>query len=170
MGSIIYPFQEKSPEADGDVFECLASLEADMYAHLDRTDLTEEERARCLGWLARLEPLRALAAASRPASLAEIADLPPELLKELNVPSDQLETQIVAVLQGASAPVDLDQILVGLFRRFAVIQKRRFLQNKLWRMVKKQQIHKMKNRKGLYSLQPVKGRPDKPSRRDKRAG
>jgi hypothetical protein len=49
-----------------------------------------------------------------------------------------------------------------------VIQRRRFLQNKLWRMVSKEQIHKGKNRKGLYSLEPVKIRPDDPARRTKR--
>jgi hypothetical protein len=51
-----------------------------------------------------------------------------------------------------------------------VIQKRRFLQNKLWRMVNKQQIYKMKDRKGLYALEPVKNRGAKQMSRGKRAG
>jgi hypothetical protein len=151
----------------GDVADNLSVLISEIRAHAAKPNLSNGERERSLRWLALVEPLQA--AMSPPASIVDIADLPPELLKELNIPSDKLETQVIAVLKQCRAPADLDQILIALYRRFGVIQKRRFLQNKLWRMVKKQQIYKMKDRKGLYALEPVKGRAAKQASRAKRA-
>jgi hypothetical protein len=153
---------------DSDVADNLVVLDSEIRSCLARPNLSSGERERCSRWLALIEPLRA--ALTAPAAMTEIADLPQELLKELNIPSDQLETQIIAVLGFSSVPIDLDQILIALYRRFSVIQKRRFLQNKLWRMVKKQQIYKMKDRKGLYALEPAKGRSAKQISRTKRAG
>ena len=152
---------------EGDIAEDLRVLESEMRACLTRTNLGSGERDRCARWIALVEPIRA--GLTMPAFPADIADLPQELLDELNIPSDRLESEVIAVL-GAGAPADLDQILIGLYRRFGVIQKRRFLQNKLWRMVNKQQIYKLKDRKGLYALEPVKGRNAKKASRAKRAG
>lgn len=157
----------KGPEADA--AENLAVLDSEIRAVLSKSNLAGGERDRFMRWLEMIGALRL--ALRGPEALADVADLPPELLKELNIPSDQLETQVIAVLRMNREPVDLDQLLIGLYRRFGVIQKRRFLQNKLWRMVKKQQIYKMKNRKGLYSLEPVKGQGANPQRaKKKRSG
>src|SRR5215467_11908476 len=141
----------------------LEELESGLREQLARPGLDEQEQERYTRWLALIRSFRT------PMTLEDVSDLPAELLKELNLPSDQLESEIIAVLRFAAEPVDLDQILIGLYRRFGVIQKRRFLQNKLWRMVSKEQIHKGKNRKGLYSLEPVKSRAGDPGRRSKRA-
>ena len=45
----------------------------------------------------------------------------------------------------------LDQILVGLNRKFKVAQKRRFLQNKLYRMP---MVWSVPGRKGVYTTEP----------------
>ena len=150
---------EPPNDADNDLEE----LEAGIRAQLAASDRPEEQ-ARYTRWLSLIGSLRA------PMNLTDVSDLPPELIRELNLPTDKLESQIMALLQLMGEPIDLDQILIGLYRRFGVIQKRRFLQNKLWRMVNKQQIYKMKDRKGLYALEPVKGRGAKQAARGKRAG
>ena len=143
----------------------LEELETGICEQLARSDLDQKDQERYARWLSLVRSFR------MPMTLEDVSDLPPELLEELNLPSDQLESEIIAVLQFAAEPVDLDQILIGLYRRFGVIQKRRFLQNKLWRMVSKEQIHKGKNRKGLYSLEPLKVRTAQSVRRaKKRAG
>jgi hypothetical protein len=134
----------------------LDELEAGIREQLAKPDLQAGEQARYTRWLALIGSFRA------PMNFDDVSDLPAELLKELNLPSDKLESEIIALLRVVAEPVDLDQILIGLYRRFGVIQKRRFLQNKLWRMVSKEQIHKGKNRKGLYSLEPVKVRTTRP--------
>ena len=136
---------EPPNDADNDLEE----LEAGIRAQLAASD-RREEQARYTRWLSLIGSLRA------PMNLTDVSDLPPELIRELNLPTDKLESQIMALLRLMGEPVDLDQILIGLYRRFGVIQKRRFLQNKLWRMVSKKQIYKGKDRKGVYALEPVK--------------
>jgi hypothetical protein len=82
-----------------------------------------------------------------------LSDLPAELLSELSASQvDVLERQIVAVLTALGGSGDLDEILIGLYRKFQVVQKRRFLQNKLWRMVRKGQAKKAKGARGLFRL------------------
>ncbi|MEI9931767.1 MAG: hypothetical protein WDM89_14825 [Rhizomicrobium sp.] len=73
----------------------------------------------------------------------DLAGLPEELLRELSsANADVLERQILSVLRALDGGGDLDQILIGLYRKYHVIQKRRFLQNKLWRMVRKGRLNK----------------------------
>ncbi len=131
-------------DADSD----LGELEAGIREQLVASDRPEDQ-ARYTRWLSLIGSFRA------PMNLTDVSDLPPELIRELNLPTDKLESQIMALLRFVGEPVDLDQILIGLYRRFGVIQKRRFLQNKLWRMVSKKQIYKGKNRKGVYALEPI---------------
>jgi hypothetical protein len=83
----------------------------------------------------------------------DLTGLPPELLKELSIGKDDpLDAQIIAVFQSLGGTADLDQLLIGLYRKFQVIQKRRFLQNKLWRMVRKGEIEKAGSARGRFTL------------------
>ena len=84
-----------------------------------------------------------------PADLGNVHDLPPELLEELSVAkADELEDQLVTVIRAYGDEASLDQILVGLWRKFKVSQKRRFLQNKLYRM---DTVWSVSGRKGVYT-------------------
>ena len=86
---------------------------------------------------------------SLPADLGNIHDLPPELLEELSVAkTDELEDQLVTVIRAYGDEASLDQILVGLYRKFKVTQKRRFLQNKLYRM---ETVWGVPGKKGVYT-------------------
>ena len=86
-------------------------------------------------------------------SAKDVIDLPLELLRELSVGhADPLDAQIVEVLSGFGGSSNLDQILIGLFRKFQVIQKRRFLQNKVWRMIRKGRLHKAPGMRGVFCL------------------
>ena len=90
------------------------------------------------------------------AGAKDMADLPLELLRELSVGhADPLDAQIVEVLSGYGGSANLDQILIGLFRKFQVIQKRRFLQNKVWRMIRKGRLHKAPGTRGVFCLAPA---------------
>lgn len=92
-----------------------------------------------------------------PASYGDLSDLPPELMKELaGIKVDDLEQQIFTIVSSGGDEVDLDAILIELFRRFKVIQTRKFLQNKLWRMAQKGVIFSVPNRKGIYSAKAPK--------------
>jgi len=84
----------------------------------------------------------------------DLSGLPPELISELSAAQvDVLERQVLTVLQALGGAGDLDQILIGLYRKFEVVQKRRFLQNKLWRMVRKGQVQKTKSARGIFRLE-----------------
>lgn len=147
-----------------EVARALAELE-------ERAGITAEERGR---W-ARLRhgidqqlsenPDRPLV----PAAIdpTDLSGLPPDLLSELSVArADPLEAQIISVLQACGGSADLDQILIGLYRKFQCVQKRRPLQNKLWRMVRKGHLRKAKAERGIFSLQAQNGRARKDRRRE----
>lgn len=87
-----------------------------------------------------------------PASYGDLSDLPPELVKELTgTKVDDLEQQLFTIIKTGGTEVDLDAILIELYRRFQVIQTRKFLQNKLWRMAQKGVVYSVPNRKGIYT-------------------
>ena len=84
-----------------------------------------------------------------PPELGNINDLPQELRDELLVgKTDEIEDQIVTVINAYGGEASLDQILVGLFRKFEVVQKRKFLMNKLYRMP---MVWGVNGRKGVYT-------------------
>ncbi|NBB80962.1 MAG: hypothetical protein GVY36_16205 [Verrucomicrobia bacterium] len=84
-----------------------------------------------------------------PPDLGNLHDLPDELLSELSVSkTDELEDQLVTVINAYGGEASLDQILVGLFRKFQVVQKRRFIQNKLYRM---DVVWSVQGKKGHYT-------------------
>lgn len=90
-----------------------------------------------------------------PKSLGDISDLPEELLRELSVTkTDELEDQILTVMRACDGSVNLDQVLVGLYRKFKVTQTRRYLQNKLYRMWKKELVYQVPGQRASYSLEP----------------
>ncbi|WP_157968893.1 hypothetical protein [Tropicimonas sp. IMCC34011] len=113
------------------------------------------------GVLDRMLELEALTSALPP-DLGNILDLPPELLSELSVgKGDELEDQLVTVINAYGGEATLDQILVGLYRRFEVVHKRRFIQNKLYRM---EMIWGVEGKKGVYTTsKPEEATPDDPS-------
>jgi hypothetical protein len=158
-------------QARGHPIALISELAADFRESEDDPGLTPKERARLTRWRKHATALEAYVrrqsgeAASPAVDLADTSDLPPELLKELsNVQADELETQIFAVLGAGGGSADLDQLLIGLFRRYGTVHKRRFLQNKLWRMVRKGDLDKADQR-GLFRLIPVKPRKREKKRR-----
>ncbi len=149
----------------------VADLEPDLRELETRPEFTAQERSRWSKLRQRAENLagRSRDSASLPAPVldtADVSDLPPALLDELSgAHADPLEKQILAVFQACGGSADLDQILVGLFRKFEVVQKRRYIQNKLWRMVRKGQIHKTNNARGIFRTEATKTRQRKQGRR-----
>jgi hypothetical protein len=141
----------------------IAELTASLRESQTRPGLSAEERGRHQRWLDQAAALQALLQ-SRPAAPAsarvieprESADketLPPALLKELSPRNrDQLEQQILAVLAACDGSADLDQVLIGLYRGFGIVAKRRVIQNKLWRLVRTERIAKAKNTRNVFSL------------------
>lgn len=96
-----------------------------------------------------------------PASYGDISDLPDELLAQLSgTKTDELEDQIYAVVKAAGAEIELDRLLIELFRRGGNVYERRFINNKCYRMAQKGLIFQVPGRKGVYTVQ----KPDAPER------
>jgi hypothetical protein len=146
----------------------IAELTASLEDVQSRSGVSAEERGRYRRWIEQAQSLRRLLEVGRktPASPSREDDLPPALLKELSSRRrDRLEGQIVAVLAACNGSADLDQILIGLYRGFGVVEKRRVIQNKLWRLVRTGRICKAKNTRNVFSLEA----PGQRERRGKRA-
>lgn len=96
--------------------------------------------------------------------LGDLSDLPPDLIEELAVSQvDELEKQIKLVIGSFGGMADIDQVLVGLYRRFREKQKRRFIQNKLYRMATKNVIFAVPRKRGTYTLTPPEAEHDSPA-------
>lgn len=98
-----------------------------------------------------IERLRAVAA-PMPTKLGDLSDLPEELRAELSgVEIDEFQSQLITVINSYGGVADLNQVLVGLFRKFQVVQTRRFAQQKLWRMTTDGVVWTVPKRKGVYT-------------------
>lgn len=86
-------------------------------AYANALDSARDEMVRLYGLTSALPP-----------DLGNVHDLPPELLEELSISKgDELDDQIVTVINAYGGEASLDQILVGLYRKFKITQKRRFM-------------------------------------------
>lgn len=139
----------------------IAELSAGLREVQTRSGMSAEERGRYQRWIEQAQSLRALLEVGREPRTATSRedDLPPALLKELSPRRrDQLEAQIVAVLAACNGSADLDQVLIGLYRGFGLVEKRRVIQNKLWRLVRTGRICKAKDTRNVFSLKAPKPR------------
>jgi hypothetical protein len=158
------------PAVHQDHLGFLAELAVALRESRERPGASAEERGRYERWLAHTAALGALLGIESQTGDANLsaaqADLPPALLKELrHRQADQLERQIVAVLAACNGSADLDQILVGLYRGFGLVEKRRVIQNKLWRLVRKDRIAKAQDKRNVFTLKERKGRERRRQRR-----
>lgn len=149
-----------------DSIDSVNRLLALFQKQLERPDISEKNAATYRSYIEGLEAAKAEISQLRdrnaelerrlaplPTRLGDLSDLPPELIEELTTPrGDELEQQIIDVVRAYGDTADLDQILVGLYRKFGVVQKRRYLQNKVWRIAQKGALWSIKGRKGVYTL------------------
>ena len=86
--------------------------------------------------------------------VGDLTDLPEELRRQLQIGKiSELEREIIDVLKDEYAGVaNVDEILVGLYRRNGQIHQRQFLANKLYRMGMASQIVSVPRKKGVYRV------------------
>ena len=90
--------------------------------------------------------------------LDNLYGIPEELLKELHITKlDDVEEEIIDVLRNAyNGIANIDEIMVGLFRKYNKITKRPFIMNKLYRMAKDKKICSVQGKKGVYETKENK--------------
>ena len=85
-------------------------------------------------------------------SLADIKDIPPELLEELNLSeADKQEMLIESIIADAGGVLSLDKLLVEMFHRTGQVFKRTVVISRLYRMGSRGLIYNLPSKKGLYS-------------------
>jgi hypothetical protein len=87
--------------------------------------------------------------------IGDISDLPEEIKEQLALAQvDEMEKRIIHTLETRYGGVaNLDEIIVGLYRDFRYVSEdRRKLNNKLYRMSKRDLIESVPKKKGVYKL------------------
>jgi len=64
-----------------------------------------------------------------------------------------LDQDILEVLRELEGFANIDEILVGLYKRNGKIQERQFLANKLYRMTKAGYVKSVEGKRGVYQLE-----------------
>lgn len=84
--------------------------------------------------------------------LDDLSDLPSELKNQLKSATiSGHAADIVAVLQEFGEPMEVDQIMIAVYRKSGEVLQRRKLVNQLYRMSKSRLIRSVPKRKGVYS-------------------
>lgn len=155
--------------------DSVKSLADRLSAQADRFESSSDETARTAAQRARqssndlrmvIEELENARQIMKPIPVSEemgdLSDLPPSVVRELAAArTDQLEDRIHQIMAAAGGVADIDLILVMLWRRYKEEQKRRFIQNKLYRMMHKGMVFSVPGRKGVYSLEEIGSRDDR---------
>lgn len=104
----------------------------------------------------RMAPTPPADAAPAPANSApdEFADLPPELLAELSEGAKAQVDPVIKVINDRGGTATLDQILIDLYRATKEVHKRTIVQNKLFRLSKREMCWSVPGKKGVYTTQP----------------
>jgi hypothetical protein len=148
-----------------DAIAASISIYKTWLAQPTHSDAAKHQWSKTISGLeAAAEELKRLRAWAKPvpARYGDLSDLPSDLIAQLSgVKTDELEDQIYATVKAAGDEIELDRLLIELFRRFGTVHERRFLNNKCYRMVTKGLIHQVRGRKGVYTVNVT--REDAPS-------
>jgi hypothetical protein len=150
----------------------LSELAEDLRRSENEPGISATDRVRFTRWHEHAAALEAFISqkSDEKSQALDTSDLPPELLKELSAGhADKLEGQIVEMMRAHGGSADLDQLLIGLYRKSKIVQKRRFLQNKLWRMVRKGLLRKNREDRGTFFLVASAKQRDRPQKKREKA-
>jgi hypothetical protein len=108
-------------------------------------------------------PAPALAPAPAPQRLPdELSGLPPELLEQLSEGAKAQIDPIIKTINDRGGTSTLDQILIDLYRATGEVPKRTIIQNKIFRLSKREMCWSLPGKKGVYTTQKPDGASDEP--------
>lgn len=86
--------------------------------------------------------------------LGNLASLPKELRDQLQDQGpDELSSRIMAIIKiDFQGVANLDEILVGLYKRSGEIHRRPFITTKMHKMIKEGLVEPVQNKKGIYKV------------------
>ena len=82
----------------------------------------------------------------------ELADLPPELIKELGIKnSDRMDLFIYNFIKENGATT-INQILIHIYREMGIVMKRKHLVGRIYRLIQKSDLGNVEGKKGVYQV------------------
>jgi hypothetical protein len=93
----------------------------------------------------------------------EFADLPAELLEQLSEGAKAQIDPVIKVINDRGGTATLDQILIDLYRATGEVHKRTMVQNKLFRLSKRDMCWSVPGKKGVYTTQKPEVLAEKPN-------
>lgn len=83
---------------------------------------------------------------------SDIKDKPKELLDQLNInEATVINFSIISIIDNNKKVASADRIIVALYNQTGIIYKRKNMLSRLGRMVKKNQIYLVPNKKSMYT-------------------
>lgn len=92
----------------------------------------------------------------------ELKDLPPDLLKQLNISSsDKQDFQIIEAIDSVGGVASIDKILIAYYHLTKQVFERQKLMAKLYRMANKGLLYSHPSKKGIYGTSPIEDKMTK---------
>lgn len=86
----------------------------------------------------------------------KLDDLPEELVDDLNLSkSERRDAEILELFKIAERPLNINELMVGLYRKYEQRPKRNALSARLYRMAQRDDVHSVPHKKGLYAIGPL---------------
>jgi len=84
--------------------------------------------------------------------LGDIKNLPKELKNQLQICNlNNEEERILEIFELLEGYANIDEVMVGLYKRFNIIANRQLITNRLYRMKIKGLLNKIAGKKGVYA-------------------
>lgn len=97
----------------------------------------------------------------------ELKDLPPDLLKQLNISSsDKQDFQIIEAIDSVGGVANIDKILIAYYHLTKQVFERQKLMAKLYRMANKGLLYSHPTKKGIYGTSAIEDKMTKGAQDD----
>lgn len=85
-----------------------------------------------------------------------LGDIPDEFVEELKISrADKADAQILELFRIAKRPLNISEVLIGLYRKFGQQEKRTALSARLYRLTQGGQLESVEGERGVYKLNEI---------------
>jgi hypothetical protein len=83
----------------------------------------------------------------------DLGNIPDELVEELKISrAEKADAQILELFKIAHRPLNISEVLIGLYRMFTVSEKRTAISARLYRLTQANQLESVEGERGVYKL------------------
>jgi hypothetical protein len=83
----------------------------------------------------------------------DLGNIPDELIEELKISrAEKADAQLLELFKYARRPLNISEVLIGLFRMFKISEKRTAVSARLYRLTQANQLESVEGERGVYKL------------------